>query len=161
MSTKSVKSFDDFGDSLEKWAPSEKDFTSLVDKIGLEHGKDLVDQIKLNPPYKNKSGELNKANKVVGGRGTLTFINDAVSDKGFPYAIPLHDGSGLYGKYKRVITPKVAEFLVFKIGNSWIKTKSVKGVKPMKWFTNTWTKKENIAKLVRELLKASDKVFKV
>lgn len=147
------------GDALQNYAPSIAEFEKMTDKIGLMHGKHLVNQIQVNPPYKNRSGALNRANKVEGGRGSLTFTNDVKSKDGFPYAIPLHDGSGLYGKFHRAITPKNGAYLVFKIKGNWIKTKSVKGVKPMQWFLKTWQKPENLKKLAQMLLKASSKIF--
>lgn len=45
------------------------------------------------------------------------------------YAIYVHEGTGVYGRSKRPITPKRAKYLRFKINGQWIYKKSVLGQK--------------------------------
>jgi hypothetical protein len=46
------------------------------------------------------------------------------------YPIYVHEGTGLYGHLKRVITPKRASPMVFLGRTGWVRTKSVRGQRP-------------------------------
>ncbi len=74
------------------------------------------------------------------------------------YAIYVHEGTGIYGKNKRPITPKNKPYLVFKINGKWIRTKKVMGQKPNPFVQRTAEKSERpvnsiFDKALKEIIK--------
>lgn len=60
----------------------------------------------------------------------LHQFKTAIYTAGKKYAPWIHEGTGIYGKFKRPIRPKTAKVLKFKVNGKWIAKREVKGVKP-------------------------------
>lgn len=55
------------------------------------------------------------------------------------YARYQEEGTGIYGPFKRSITPKNKDYMQFKINGHWVRTKRVKGVKPGRYMLGSFT----------------------
>lgn len=68
------------------------------------------------------------------GGGYVTFGPNVKSVEGAPYDVYQEFGTGIYGPRKRPIKPRKAKHLTFKTkGGGWVSTKSVRGVKAVKY----------------------------
>lgn len=72
------------------------------------------------------SSSITKHVNTTGGKATV--------GTNFKYAPYQEFGTGIYGIYHRPITPKRAKVLRFKVNGKWVYARSVRGVRPKKYF---------------------------
>lgn len=142
MAKKRARTIAELEGLIRDFLPDPERTIQSLDKALLRVGNRLISNVKLAHKWQDRTGRLSQSHYVK-RRGPLEIAigNDAATADGKPYAKFLHDGTGIYGPKKRPITPKKADYLQFKLPNGqWVRTKSVKGVKPMKWLTKEWQK---------------------
>lgn len=79
--------------------------------------------------YGNLRGSINTR----GPKATANNVEASVGTN-MHYARYQEEGTGLYGPRKQPITPKSGKFLVFTVGGKKIFAKSVRGVRPKRYF---------------------------
>lgn len=79
--------------------------------------------------YGNLRGSINTQGPKVTGNNVEASVGTNIE-----YARHQEEGTGIYGPRKQPITPKKGKYLVFKVGGRTIFAKSVKGVRPKRYF---------------------------
>lgn len=127
-------------------------------RIVREHLKDVVGTVaytiegkaKVNAPHQTSAlrGSIHTEGPKVGVGGDI----EAIVGTNVRYAPYQEYGTGIYAEppegvsaKRQPITPKKARFLVFKIGGKTIFARSVRGVKPKKYFERA--KKETLPRI--------------
>ena len=136
---------------IGQYVPDPKQTIRDVDKTLFKIGKQLINNIKIAHEWKDRSRLLTRSHYVKKlAELEIVIGNNAKSRDGAPYGLFLHEGTGIYGANKRPIKPTRAQFLQFKLpSGQWIRTKSVKGVKALKWLPKEWDRER--PKSVRQI----------
>lgn len=151
MAKKKAKSFAELEALIRDFIPDPEPTVKALNGTLMRVGRRIINTIRISHEWKDRSGKLNNSHYVKQkGNLKIALGNDAKSEKGAPYAKFLHDGTGIYGPTRRPIVPKVKPNLVFKLpSGQLIRTKSVNGVKPMRWLPKEWDRER--VRTVREI----------
>lgn len=93
------------------------------------HRTEFLAKAKAPIEYGNLRGSIT----TQGPRVTTNNVEASVGTN-LDYARYQEEGTGLYGPRKQVITPKSGTILAWKRGGKWTFARSVKGVKPQRYF---------------------------
>ena len=105
----------------------------------------LIKMLAANAP--KKKGKLRTTIRSL-PKPTYKSSGNPLGDRSISISIPMirkkdrqilwvNNGTGIYGPAKQPIVPQESNYLVFKIGRKWFKTKSVKGQKGQKFIQKT------------------------
>lgn len=160
MGTKRFKSSVALWEYLERNSPNTGRVRSGISSSIKINGDRINRFISGRHPWKDKSGLLNRSHYAEVDDKEGASIGDITLRIGnsAPYAKWLHDGTGIYGKYKTPIVPRTAPYLRFFYMGRWWSKASVKGVKPMRWIKKALQRelpklKNDLTKTIARLLR--------
>lgn len=130
-----TNSMDGVIEAIDNLFPNPRRLKKALNATLYSVGQKINRLVSSDHPWTDRSGLLNRSHYIRRPRLLQVKIGNSA-----PYSRFLHDGTGIYGPKKQPIVAKKADNLRFKIGDRWIATRSVKGVKPMRWLTKAWEK---------------------
>lgn len=126
------------------------DFIHDINRAGGK-GDDLMNAVLTNSATEVQSNQRSRAAHRTGTLQNsiafyIQYAKEAVIEVSEKYGIWLEYGTGIYGKYKREIRPRVARVLAFKVGGKQVYARSVKGMPPKPFFWPGWLASQSYIK---------------